>query len=86
MAVDHQALSGQVLLRHSCQLHEDAYLTDGTRLFRCLPAEAGPMLMLEDCQSLELFLASVEELLDAELRLVTPGIAIERNSELLVTV
>lgn len=55
------------------RLTANSYLTDGRRLFRCLPAERGSMLMLEDCQSLDLILCEESDLLKANLRLVKAG-------------
>lgn len=51
----------------------NSYLTDERRLFRCLPAEQGSMLILEDCQSLELILCEEGELLETDMRLVKAG-------------
>lgn len=51
-------------------LRQDSYITDGRRLFRCIFGEEGPMLMLEDCLTLELILCSVTELAEADVRIV----------------
>ncbi|MBK5220509.1 MAG: hypothetical protein JJE35_12105 [Thermoleophilia bacterium] len=59
------------------QLIHNAYITDGQRLFRCLPASEGSMLILEDCSTPELILCEADELLQAELRLVRPGFSLE---------
>ena len=52
------------------RLRNDSYITDGRRLFRCVVGERGPMLMLEDCKTLELILCSFAELAQAEMRIV----------------
>lgn len=51
-------------------LHQDSYVTDGRRLFRCILGEEGPMLMLEDCLTLELILCSLAELAEADMQIV----------------
>jgi hypothetical protein len=51
-------------------LRQDSYITDGRRLFRCIFGEEGPMLMLEDCLTLELILCSLTELAEAEMQIV----------------
>lgn len=56
------------------QLSHNAYITNGQRLFRCLPASEGSMLILEDCSTLELILCETDELLQADLSLVKPGV------------
>ena len=52
------------------RLRNNTYITDGSRLFRCVVGERGSMLMLEDCKTLELILCSVAELAQAEMRIV----------------
>lgn len=52
------------------RLRQDSYITDGRRLFRCIVGEHGPMLMLEDCLTLELILCSFAELAETEMRIV----------------
>lgn len=55
------------------QLSNNAYITDGERLFRCVRGHHGVPLMLEDCRTLDLIVCSEEELVESELRLVKPG-------------
>lgn len=50
----------------------DAYLTDETRLFRCLPSSDGDTVLLEDCLTLEYFHFYFEELAK-DMRLVRPA-------------
>lgn len=53
-------------------LVEDAYLTDGVRLFRCDQRDEGTAV-LEDCRTLQLIFCTVTELAQAELRFVRPS-------------
>ena len=53
------------------RLVEGAYLTDGTRLFRCDRRDQGTVV-LENCRTLELICCAFAELGQAELRLVVP--------------
>ncbi|MFN8163889.1 MAG: hypothetical protein U0R26_08665 [Solirubrobacterales bacterium] len=50
----------------------DVYLTDETRLFRCLPGSGGGTVLLEDCLTLENFHFYFEELAK-NMRLVRPA-------------
>jgi hypothetical protein len=50
----------------------NAYLTDGTRLFRCVSCE-GATALLENCLSLEVVVCSLNELAAAELHRVNPA-------------
>ena len=52
------------------ELRHNSYITDGCRLFRCILSERGPMLMLEDCRTLDLVLCSFAELAETEMRIV----------------
>lgn len=52
---------------------DNAYITDGERLFRCMPGEPGPTVILEDCLSLELIVVSRAELDRADMSLVRAG-------------
>ncbi|HVW46977.1 MAG TPA: hypothetical protein VHA76_07990 [Solirubrobacterales bacterium] len=52
------------------RLRNGSYITDGRRLFRCILGERGPMLMLEDCRTLELILCSFADLADSQMRIV----------------
>ncbi|MBN9622523.1 MAG: hypothetical protein J0H06_06140 [Actinobacteria bacterium] len=52
------------------RLRHNTYITDGRRLFRCILGERGPMLMLEDCRTLELILCSFADLAESEMRIV----------------
>lgn len=52
-------------------LRLNAYLTDESRLFRCLGWD-GSLALLEDCATLETFAYPEDELAAAEWRLITP--------------
>lgn len=56
--------------RPVAKLRHNSCITDGRRHFRCILGERGPMLMLEDCRTLELILCSVAELAETEMRIV----------------
>lgn len=59
---------------HSTQLEPGAYLTDDTRLYCVLfvsdSAESRPVVTLEDCGTLELFVCPLRELEQRRLRTV----------------
>ncbi len=53
-------------------LRRNAYLTDESRLFRCLGWD-GSLVLLEDCLTLEAFAYPADELTATEMRLVKPA-------------
>lgn len=57
-------------------LAPNAYLTDESRLYRCLSRDRvmrdDEMVLLEDCQTLEAILFPLDELMAADIRLVNP--------------
>ncbi len=57
-------------------LTPNAYLTDESRLFRCLSRDRvmrdDEMVLLEDCQTLEAILCPLDELMATDMRLVKP--------------
>jgi hypothetical protein len=42
-------------------MERSVYLTDGRRLFRCLPSEGSGVALLEDCLTLECFHCEFED-------------------------
>lgn len=65
---DHR--TGHSLLRSV--LKRNTYLTDGSRLFRCIGWDRS-LVLLEDCMTLEAIACSAEELRTAGMRLVQPA-------------
>jgi len=55
-------------------LKRNAYLTDESRLFRCLGRD-GSLVLLEDCATLESFAYPADELAATDMRLVVPASA-----------
>ncbi len=57
-------------------LTPNAYLTDESRLYRCLSRDRvmrdDEMVLLEDCQTLEAILCPLDELVATDMRLVKP--------------
>ncbi len=52
-------------------LKRNAYLTDESRLFRCLGRD-GSLVLLEDCATLDSFAYPADELAATDMRLVVP--------------
>jgi hypothetical protein len=53
-------------------LKSNTYLTDESRLYRCLGWD-GSLVLLEDCATLEAFAYPAEELAATDMRLVKPA-------------
>ncbi|HET7199007.1 MAG TPA: hypothetical protein VFI86_10090 [Burkholderiales bacterium] len=53
-------------------VRRNSYLTDESRLFRCLGWD-GSLVLLEDCGTLEAFAFPADELAAIEMRLVKPA-------------